>query len=775
MLFVIVVNKSCTFFLKKMKRIGLYQSKIDYGSTWNQLSESLVCILQSEQIMTTIPKFEFEVLYELVYTLCVCPAFHISIEEWNANPYNTIQILPSQNASSPIFPPNPSFLYYKFELLIKQLIIPFWRHRISSLASFMTSWNNFWFAVDYVERIFYFLHKEFISNSINVVQSFSFKMRPSEMLPHLQQHQIKEIKHLIFSIWVNEILFPLKEEFATTIVQWLQLDRTNSLFFYETAIREYGHCLILVGNVIQKNDLYEICLEMEVLEKSQQYFKEKSTLLQFYCINNTMLYMEKVEELFEMEMKRVTLCFFKEKRQKVTKLFVLEFINNKLEYLLLFPQKEEMFHYWKVFYRLVCNKSTVALHALQKALQEWLIEQSTLLIREWKLLKSFEMIELLIKHLQSISSYLMESELQIVKRNVFKTVLNTQIDNMAQLVAQYCHFLLVKANGQEEETMESILDFIIKEVFPLLDDGDVFLKFYSIFLGKRVVLQFSNSMQLEWSVLSKMKQVTSFDQIYKLERMCKDVSTSSTILDSFVEEFHPSLDTSLLILTLGTWPSQFYSKEEGEVQVPKEMQLWKQQFDAFFNRKFQGKKLSWLPQHFKFHVRASFTKDFRVYELIVNAKQLQVLEYLNEHDTIHSTEHPAWTEEIETLIKEKLIQRTGEVNVDFQSRHRKIQLFSVRKKVETKADTEMESKLLEQVEKERKYSIQACIIRVMKARKAMHHSELIAEVLKNLALLSNSHFKIQNVGDIKKNIDILMEQEYLGRDESNSSIYTYIA
>ena len=78
-------------------------------------------------------------------------------------------------------------------------------------------------------------------------------------------------------------------------------------------------------------------------------------------------------------------------------------------------------------------------------------------------------------------------------------------------------------------------------------------------------------------------------------------------------------------------------------------------------------------------------------------------------------------------------------------------------------ETDLEAKeTMSRIEEERKYTIEAAIVRVMKSRKKMNHSALVSEVIKVL----NSRFT-PSMDMVKRRIEGLMEREYLARDSKD--------
>jgi cullin 3 len=75
-----------------------------------------------------------------------------------------------------------------------------------------------------------------------------------------------------------------------------------------------------------------------------------------------------------------------------------------------------------------------------------------------------------------------------------------------------------------------------------------------------------------------------------------------------------------------------------------------------------------------------------------------------------------------------------------------------------------------QVSEDRRYEIEASIVRVMKARKKLQINQLITEVTEQL-----SRRFPPNPTQIKARIETLIEREYLKRDDADQRVFHYVA
>lgn len=328
----------------------------------------------------------------------------------------------------------------------------------------------------------------------------------------------------------------------------------------------------------------------------------------------------------------------------------------------------------------------------------------------------------------------------------------------------------------------------VMTVFKYIEDKDVFQKFYSKTLAKRLVNGTSASPDAETSMISKLKDASGFEYTNKLQRMFQDMQTSRDLNSAYEEWIHQNLDKEDIkegidayyqILGTGFWPLQ---PPTTTFAPPSAIVKTYERFNNFYSNKHGGRKLTWLWHLCKGEIRANYAKMNKVpYTFQVSTYQMAILLLFNDSDTVSYDEMVSTTMlQKETLdpslgimLKAKVIIAEPEnappqsgtayrLNYNFKSKKLKVNL-NMAIKAEQKQEAEETHKTIEE---DRKMLMQSAIVRIMKSRKKMKHSELVSETIAQI----RSRFS-PKVPDIKKCIDILIEKEYLERLDDNELGY----
>ncbi|KAG4221699.1 Cullin-1, partial [Phytophthora cactorum] len=205
-----------------------------------------------------------------------------------------------------------------------------------------------------------------------------------------------------------------------------------------------------------------------------------------------------------------------------------------------------------------------------------------------------------------------------------------------ELLAKYTDVLLRKSGaGVEEAELDATLTQIMT-VFKYIEDKDVFQKFYSRMLARRLVHSNSSSDDAETSMISKLKEACGFEYTNKLQRMFQDMQISKDLNTGFREhtkglqsEKQP-LDSTYSILGTSFWP---LTPPNTTFNPPAEIQTDIDRFTLFYKNKHEGRKLSWLWQLCKGELKTGYCRQSKTpFTFQVSVYQMAILLMFNSKD-----------------------------------------------------------------------------------------------------------------------------------------------
>ncbi|KAF9918224.1 hypothetical protein FBU30_000313 [Linnemannia zychae] len=372
----------------------------------------------------------------------------------------------------------------------------------------------------------------------------------------------------------------------------------------------------------------------------------------------------------------------------------------------------------------------------------------------------------------------------------FRTIVNDTATNTAarspEVIARYTDTMLRKKQktGLSESEIEDKLSRVVI-LFKYIDDKDLFQKFYSRVLAKRLIFDSSLSAEAEASMISRLKSACGVEYTSKLQRMFTDMTISADLNTGFKDwlqgnDYSNGLDFSILVLTAGSWPVN--STQPLEFQYPAELEKSITNFTTFYDNRHSGRKLSWFWHWCRADVRVNYL-DKR-YELSLSLYQFAVLAVFNAGDSFTVAEIQEQIKLVESelirVIKSLveaglLLQSNPESNLEPSSIIRLNMAFS-NKRTKLKisgglqADTPQETTAtIKAVDEDRRLCIQASIVRIMKSRRVLSHMQLVQEVIEQC----KTRFA-PNVPMIKKCIEQLLDKQYIERAENSLDRYVYV-
>ncbi|KAL0725132.1 hypothetical protein Bca4012_039731 [Brassica carinata] len=353
----------------------------------------------------------------------------------------------------------------------------------------------------------------------------------------------------------------------------------------------------------------------------------------------------------------------------------------------------------------------------------------------------------------------------------------------AESLATICDRIIILKKWASEELSDEAIEKVVKFLAYINDDKDLFVEFYRKKLARRLLLNRDASDDHERRIITKLKQHFGGNFTHKMEGMVTDLTSSRQNRNSFDEYVannpaaRPGIDFNVTLLNTSVWPSY----KTFDVNLPSEIVKCVEIFKGFYETKHKRRKLTWLHSLGTCHINGKF--DQKPIELIVSTHQAAVLLLFNTRDNLNYTDiqnqlnlshedlvwvlHSLSCATYKILIKEpatETVSKTDvfEVNSKFTARMSRVKI--------PLSYVDERKKVVEDVDNDRRYAIDASIVRIMKGKKVLGHEQLVSECVKQLSGM----FK-PDVKAIKNRIEELIERDYLERDKMNFNMFRYLA
>jgi cullin 3 len=392
--------------------------------------------------------------------------------------------------------------------------------------------------------------------------------------------------------------------------------------------------------------------------------------------------------------------------------------------------------------------------------------------------------------------------------------------------------------GIRNKTQAEIDQTLEKAILLLryLQDKDIFETYYKKHLCKRLLLNKSQSIDVEKQMISKMKIELGNSFTLKLEAMFKDMTLSEELTNGYSKYVNSlgdadpkRVDLSINVLTSMTWPLEAFrvgqqneeAKDTGKTQViyPPQVERLKKGFERYYGEKHSGRKLTWQSNMGDADIKATFPKGGKegkprthdincsTYAMLIlllfndlpadatiGLDEIQARTNIPSSDLARNLQSLAVAPKTRFLVKEPMSREINpgdrfSFNENFKSQFVKIKVGVV--SAGNKVEGDKERKETEKKNNDsRGFAVEAAVVRIMKyvftAIPLVSMNILLTfyrqrKELSHASLLTETISQLSaqfkpDVTMIKKKIESLIEREYLERIEDAAlPSYRYLA
>ncbi|KAL7226780.1 hypothetical protein ACSBR1_021783 [Camellia fascicularis] len=659
-----------------------------------------------------------------------------------------------------------------FEEYINSTVLPSLRekHDEFMLRELVKRWANHKVLVRWLSRFFHYLDRYFIAR---------------RSLPALNEVGLACFRDLVYE--------ELKDKVRDAVIALIDQEREGEQID-RALLKNVLDIFVEIG--MGQMIYYENDFEDDMLKDSAAYYSRKASnwIVEDSCPD----YMLKAEECLKKERDRVSHYLHSSSEQKLVEKVqnellvvystqLLEKEHSGCRVLLRDDKVEDLSRMYRLFHKIPKGLEPVA-----NIFKQHVTAEGTALVQQAEDAASNKVfvrkvIELHDKYMAYVNDCFANHTLfHKALKEAFEVFCNKNVSGFssAELLASFCDNILKKGGSEKlsDEAIEDTLDKVVK-LLAYISDKDLYAEFYRKKLSRRLLFDKSANDDHERIILSKLKQQCGGQFTSKMEGMVTDLTLArenQTHFEEYLENnsnANPGIDLTVTVLTTGFWPTY----KSSDLSLPAEMVKCVEVFKEFYQTKTKHRKLTWIYSLGTCNINGKF--EPKTIELMVGTYQAAALLLFNASDRLSYSEIKTQLnladDDLVRLLqslscaKYKILNKEPhsktvspndyfEFNPKFTDRMRRIRI--------PLPPVDERKKVVEDVDKDRRYAIDASIVRIMKSRKVLGHQQLVMECVEQLSRMFKPDFKA-----IKKRIEDLITRDYLERDKENPNLFRYLA
>ncbi|XP_054268118.1 cullin-2-like isoform X1 [Macrosteles quadrilineatus] len=760
--------------------MSLKPKKVDFNETWDVLQETVKGVIT----LGNVPRSIWNDRFSDVYSLCVAypeplaDRLYAETKQYLDNHVKSLLEKVKENGDSGL------------------------------LRNYNQAWDEYSQGINYLHRLYLYLNQQHIKKQ---------KLTEAEIIygnAIVDSQEQMEIGELGLEIWKRNMIEPLQESLVKLLLDGIHQDRLGSgQHNNNDVIRGVIQSFVSVQEYKKKGNLeicrcvfscpaklrcwrvlYEKIFEDPFLSASGEYYKRLAA--KFLQESDVSQYMEKVMQCLEDETRRshrfLHYSSYSKVRSRCELHMVadhLSFLHGECEAMVQQERCKDLANMYPLLRSVPSGVQVLIAHVMNHIKQQGL-EAVTGLRGDNVHSQFVESMLSVHKKYKALIQEVFSNDQSFLGAldKACSSVINfrpnpKQPCRSPELLAKYCDMLLKKSSkGMSENEIDEKLAQSIT-IFKYIDDKDVFQKFYSRMLAKRLIHQQSQSMDAEEAMINRLKQACGYEFTNKLHRMFTDISVSTDLNNKFSaflkkDNIDLGINFSIYVLQAGAWP--LGQTTVTSFAVPQELEKSVQMFENFYHNHFSGRKLTWLHHLCQGELKLGYLK--KTYIVTMQTFQMAVLLLFENCDSLSCGEvqqtlqlnSEQFSKHISSLVECKLLSASSEklqgdttltLNLDYSNKRTRLRITTALQK---ESPQELEQTVTA-VDEDRKLYLQAAIVRIMKSRKVLRHNALIQEVLSQPKAFAPA------ISMIKKCIEALIDKQYIERTPNSSDEYSYVA